>query len=169
MYMTWIEPPGKEFTPRDCWLLEYYCDPPDCDCPIVVLEACSCEEPKLLATIMFGWESFEFYQDTCAADDDTLHALRQGTLDPSGPTDEMARIVLEVVQKEFLSNPKVVARFKRHHEMHLREMRKRSRLSAKDAGSARVGGVTDSKRNRRPLLRLWPGRLGKPRRRFDGI
>src|SRR5436190_664890 len=117
MYMTWLDPACKEFTPRDCWLLEYYCDDPQCDTRIVVLDAVSREEPNLMATIQFGWERLEFYREACDADDEILHELREGRLDESGPGTQMARIVLDVVKREFLSDPKVVARFRRHYEM----------------------------------------------------
>jgi hypothetical protein len=169
MYMTWLTPPGKEFTPRDCWLLEYYCDEPECDPRIVVLDAVSSEEPRLLATIEFGWESRDFYRDACTADEETLEALREGRLDKSGPTDERAHVVLEAVKKEFLSNPRVVARFRRHYEMFRRELRRRARLAAKEAATVqphRTEGALGSTKLLAALLGLGKGRRGKPRGRF---
>jgi len=159
-----LDPPGKEFEPLDCWLMEYFCDDVSCDCRFVALDAVANQVPdEILASIHLGWESVEFYQARTGCDREAAERFRAGCLDLANPGLDWAEAVLVELRKEVFSDPKVLTRFRRHYEIFRRELRRRERT----AQSLAHGGlnVPPSSKKLAGLLGLNKGRR-RPRRRF---
>jgi hypothetical protein len=152
MLMIWLEPKVKKLSGRDVWFSEYYCDDPHCDCGVVMLDAVSGEAEGVMATIVFGWESPEFYSEGREGDSTIPKALTEGLLEPV-LGNEWEQFVLEAFRKEILSNPKNIGQFRRHYQAFKREQRKRAGLPApswpKSPGQSR-----GSKTSRAPHLKL---------------
>lgn len=124
-----IDPPRARLPVKHYWLLEYYCDEPGCDCRRVVLDLVSSAIPnRVFASIVFGWDSLSFYRSWAGTRDlGDARPLKLGALDESQLNCDWADVLLKHVRKEVLSNPRAVARFRRHYEMFKREQRKREK------------------------------------------
>lgn len=56
--------PGNDRIPAGTYgFVESYCDDEDCDCRRVFINVISVKSPEILATISFGWESKEYYDE----------------------------------------------------------------------------------------------------------
>ena len=145
MVMLWVEPSGKRVPVNAYGLLEYYCIEPGCDCRRVVLDAVSSDHPeRIFASIHFGWESLAFYRKWAGTRDlGEARPLKKGMLDPTALNCDWADVLLHHVRKEVLTDPKAVARFKRHYEMIKREQRKRT----KKDGPAKRSLLREKKRD----------------------
>ncbi len=114
---------------------------PVCDCRRVMLNVVSKDIPgRVFASIHFGWERAGFYRKWGEAKN--VRLLKKDVLDPSDFNCDWADVLLDHVRKNVLTNPKQVARFKRHYQMFKREQRKRTRnrhkgRNAPDSGAAR--------------------------------
>jgi hypothetical protein len=121
------------------WLIEYYCDEPDCDCRRMLLSAVAIGYgDRIFASIHFGWENPGFYRQWDASPDlRNARLLTQGVLDPAALNCDWADVILREVRKQVFSDPKAVRRFIKHYEMAKRYQRKKAREDAR----ARRGGT----------------------------
>jgi len=55
--------PGNDNTGRTYGFVESYCDDKDCDCRRVFINVISVKSSEILATISYGWESKEDYNE----------------------------------------------------------------------------------------------------------
>ena len=98
--------------------VEFYCDEPDCDCRRVLVNVCTPQAPDHpLAIIFYGWETLEFYTETCHGDLEAARSATEARLDPLNPQSKYARHLLAVFQDTVKNDPAYVARLARHYQM----------------------------------------------------
>ncbi|HLK67753.1 MAG TPA: hypothetical protein VKU19_30185 [Bryobacteraceae bacterium] len=101
----------------DYGFIDFYCDEKGCDCRramIVVLRPETAWN-KLWATISYGWETKEFYQNWLPHGDPA--ELQGPTLDPLAPQSELSPALLELFCRIVLPSPGYIDRLKRHYQM----------------------------------------------------
>jgi hypothetical protein len=96
--------------------IEFYCGEPACDCRRVVVSVVS-PDPGLTpwATISFGWESLQFYQDRLGDLEDAA-VLKGPSLDPLHPQTQYAPALLRLF-RFVLTDDAYVERLKRHYQL----------------------------------------------------
>ena len=105
----------KDIPHGEYGFLEYYCDDLNCDCHRVLIRVAPAQEPeKILATINYGWQSKEFYEQRSL--DNNSGTLKGPFLDPLNPQSKYAPILLELF-KHIIKDHKYVDRLQRHYEM----------------------------------------------------
>lgn len=99
-------------------LLESYCDDPECDCRRVFLNVVNKETNEILATIGYGWEDLEFYEEWFG--DKSMKELIQGlkgpVLEVGGLQSEYAKCLLEHFKKYAL-NKESIEIWKKHYRL----------------------------------------------------
>jgi hypothetical protein len=106
--------------------LELYCDEPGCDCRRVVIDVITpTTGPKIWATINYGWESLEFYEQWIR-DKETARECYGATLDPLNPQTEYSDALLQLF-KHILQDEAYVERLKRHYQLFKSDLRARRR------------------------------------------
>jgi hypothetical protein len=96
--------------------IEFYCDEPACDCRRVLVSVVS-PDPGWTpwATISFGWESLEFYQDRLGYDE--AAAVAKGpALDLLNPQTKYAPALVRLFRL-VLTDDAYVERLKRHYQL----------------------------------------------------
>lgn len=95
----WLTVTGRKELPDGTYgFIELYCDEPHCDCRRVMVVVLRPETgtDKLWATINYGWESVEFYQQWAGAPA-WDRALWQGPfLDPLGTQTQYSPVLLDL-------------------------------------------------------------------------
>ncbi len=85
-------------------LLEFYCSDPTCDCRRVMLNVAEEQNPDhFLASISYGFDRDE--------------EMAGPLLDPLNPQSEHAEVLLRLVKKTVLSDPRYLARLERHYRL----------------------------------------------------
>ena len=102
----------------DYGFIELYCNEPDCDCrrvTVVVLRPHT--GWKYWATISYGWESLDFYQQWAGAPTPLDPLEWQGPyLDPLAEQTQYSPLLLDLFQF-LLQSPDYVQRLKNHYQM----------------------------------------------------
>jgi hypothetical protein len=118
--------------------LELYCDDVDCDCQRVIVQVISRGTGReIWATIAYGWQSVEFYEERVGS---TVLALQcQGpSLDPINIQSEYAPALLRWFEVA-LRDPPYVERLKRHYALFKGAIREKHRRRKPRRGRARPG------------------------------
>jgi hypothetical protein len=96
--------------------LELYCDEPGCDCRRVMIDVITpTSGPKIWATINYGWESLEFYEQWMR-NKETAHELYGAMLDPLNPQTGYSNALLQLFN-QILQDETYVERLKRHYHL----------------------------------------------------
>jgi hypothetical protein len=107
-----LELPEDDYT-----LIEAYCNEPDCDCRRVFFNVYSEKKQSVIAVIMYGWESREFYRDWLGTDNpEALDELMGPALNSMSRQSDLAPTLLEKVER-VLEDRAYVDRLKRHYRM----------------------------------------------------
>lgn len=95
--------------------VESYCDDKDCDCRRVFINVISVKSPEILATISFGWESKEFYDEWYGEmESSILEEFASPNLAPGLRESKYAADFLKLF-KVIIKDEKYVGRLKRHY------------------------------------------------------
>ena len=106
-----------ELPPGEYGFTEAYCNEPGCDCRRVFFNVIQVGTGRVVATIAYGWESVEFYAKWLGRDDPAAISSLQGpALNLGSPQSELAPALLDQLPL-LLSDPRYVARLKRHYQM----------------------------------------------------
>lgn len=117
--------------PGEYGFTEAYCTEPGCDCRRVLFNVIQLETMRVVATIAYGWESAEFYAEWLGRDDPAVIASLQGpALNLGSPQSELAPALLNQLPL-LLSDPRYVARLKRHYQMFKAAVNQGAGLSSK--------------------------------------
>ncbi len=102
----------------DYGFLECYCNEPRCDCRrvMVVVLRPDTGRKKSWATINYGWESVEFYQQWAQAPAWDRCGWQGPFLDPLAAPTPYSRVLLELF-KVMVQSPDYVERLKRHYQL----------------------------------------------------
>ncbi len=97
--------------------IESYCNEPGCDCRRVIISVLRPETgwSQVLATIGYGWESLEFYEEWSRGPVDPRE-VRRPYLDMLNPQSEHSAALL-LLFEFLLESPDYVERIKRHYRM----------------------------------------------------
>lgn len=112
--------------------LELYCDESGCDCRRVVIDVITpTTGPKIWATINYGWESLEFYEQWMR-DKETARECYGVTLDPLNPQTEYSDALLQLFN-HILQDEAYVERLKRHYQLFKSDLptKRRSAISSR--------------------------------------
>ncbi len=105
--------------------IEFYCNDPGCDCRRVVINVvCSTTGPKVWASINYGWESLEFYEQWMG-NKESARGAQGATLDPFNQQSPYSRVFLKLFEEVCLADPIYVARLKRHYELYKAKLPKK--------------------------------------------
>jgi len=97
--------------------VELYCNEPHCDCRRVMIAVLRPDTGgKFWATINYGWESLEFYQQWAKAPASDRDDWQGPFLDPLGAQTKYAPVLLELF-RWILQSPGYLPRLKRHYQM----------------------------------------------------
>ena len=96
--------------------IESYCDEASCDCRRVIISVLSATSgSKIWATINYGWENLEYYEQWLQTADDAWDC-KGPSLDPLNPQTPYAGVLLGMF-KYVLTDQAYVERLKRHYTM----------------------------------------------------
>jgi hypothetical protein len=95
-------------------LVELYCEDPECDCRRVMIIVMSKNPTKTWATINYGWESIDFYNQWFSGD--APSGMSGAELDPLNTQSEYALEFLKIFY-EIIKDENYVERLKRHYAM----------------------------------------------------
>jgi hypothetical protein len=106
------ELPGGEY-----YLIEAYCNEPQCDCRRVFFSVYSLQRQEVVAVIAYGWESPEYYAEWYGMNGpEIIRDLKGPVLNSASPQSELAPALLERIEW-VLDDQDYVARIKRHYRM----------------------------------------------------
>jgi hypothetical protein len=108
-------------------LLEFYCDELDCDCRRVIINIVSQKSGKFLASISYGWESIEFYENWTGNRKDAREAMGP-YLDPLNEQSDYAPVFFRLFIKHVLPDSTYVERLKRHYNLFKSALAKKQSL-----------------------------------------
>lgn len=95
--------------------VESYCDDKDCDCRRVFINVISVKSPEILATISYGWESKEYYNEWFGGmESSILEDFARPNLALGLQQSKYAADFLRLF-KVIIKDEKYVDRFKRHY------------------------------------------------------
>ncbi len=96
--------------------IEFYCDEIDCDCRRVIINVVTATtEPKIWATINFGWEDVEFYEKWIG-DKENAVDCKGPYLDPMNPQTKYSPVLLRIFE-HLLTDVIYLERLKKHYEL----------------------------------------------------
>ncbi len=116
----WPDLPDGEYG-----FLELYCDEPTCDCRRVIIDVITPASPKIWATINYGWESLEFYEQWIR-DKETARECYGAALDPLNPQTKYSDTLLRLFN-QILQDEAYVERLKRHYQLFKSDLLKKRR------------------------------------------
>ena len=96
------------------FLLESYCNDPKCDCRRVFINVL--HKDKILATIGYGWENLEFYEDWIR-DPGMAVDVKGPILELTGEYSEYSEALLKLFKKIMLKDEVFIERLRRHYKM----------------------------------------------------
>ena len=105
------------------YLLESYCNKPKCDCRRVFINIL--HKDKILATIGYGWENVEFYEQWLG-EKYMAQDMKGPILELSGQTTEYSESLLKLFEKAILPDSQFITRLKTHYEMFKKNLHKNS-------------------------------------------
>ena len=112
-------PKGKYF------LLEAYCDEPNCDCRRVIFNILEEKGKQPIAIIGYGWEKREYYIKWFGNNDKSeIDELKGPSLNTLSIQSEYAPIILDNM-KYILKDKKYIERIKNHYNMFKAEIDKK--------------------------------------------
>ena len=107
--------------------LELYCDEVDCDCRRVIIDVVSSTTgSKIWATLNYGWESLEFYEEWSKSKENVAD-LKGVTIDPLNAQTEYSPAFLRLFEF-LLSDEKYAERLKRHYALFKGAIHERHRV-----------------------------------------
>ena len=94
------------------FLLDSYCNDPKCDCRRVFINVLY--KDKILATIGYGWESLEFYENWMG---EPAPDMKGPILELTGPHTEYSETILKLFKEVVLKDSAYIERIKTHYKM----------------------------------------------------
>ncbi|HLC84278.1 MAG TPA: hypothetical protein VJH22_00615 [Candidatus Nanoarchaeia archaeon] len=114
----------EEGLPRGGYhLLESYCNRPNCDCRRVFINVL--HKDKILATIGYGWERVEFYEQWLGKKD-LARDMKGPILELTGQHTEYSQALLKLFEKVILSDGQFITRLKTHYDLFKKNLAKDS-------------------------------------------
>ena len=103
--------------PTKYFLREWYCTEPDCDCRRVLVQFLGdAPDAGIAASINFGWEKPSYYK-TWSSFPDLWQEMAGATLEPFAEQGPDAELFLLIFQTKIMSDPEIVAAFRRHYQL----------------------------------------------------
>lgn len=96
------------------FLIESYCNRANCDCRRVFINISS--KDMILATIGYGWESIEFYEQWMGGKE-LVKDVKGPILELTGQQTAYSKTLLELFEKVMLTDALFIERLKRHYTM----------------------------------------------------
>lgn len=96
------------------FLLESYCNDPECDCRRVFINVA--HKDKIWATIGYGWEKLDFYEQWMGEKDLAKYA-KGPVLELTAKYTEYSEAILELFKKVAVVDASFMERLKRHYKM----------------------------------------------------
>jgi hypothetical protein len=93
--------------------IDFYCDDPRCDCRRAIIQVRS-EDDKLLATLNYGWESKEFYNQWMGGNQ-SIDDLAGVSLEPSSVQSEHCLRIKELFEHLLATDSEYANRFPQHY------------------------------------------------------
>ncbi len=105
--------PAGEYT-----LIEMFCNDPDCDCRRVFFTVRSSVTEEAVAVIAYGWASAQYYAEWLGEDNPKIIRELQGPiLNLASPQSAIAPALLNLIEKNTLSDSDYIKRIKRHYKL----------------------------------------------------
>ena len=115
----------KRLPPGEYGFIELYCDKPNCDCRRVIFHITRSDNPgRILATVNFGWETAEFYQEWLGSPDG-VEEMVGTSLEPFVPQSDHSKALLDLC-KHALLDPVYLERIKTHYQLFRDSLTKKS-------------------------------------------
>ena len=128
MFILHVQQPDLPLPHGEYAFFEWYCNEDGCDCRRALLQVLSPQFPgRVLATINYGWETAEFYNDKMPWQEDAGREITSGSLDPLNPNSELAAALLEGFRDFVKMHPEANQQFKRHYELFKKTQKKNRR------------------------------------------
>jgi hypothetical protein len=106
-----------ELPDGEYYLIEAYCNEPQCDCRRVFFSVYSLQRREVVAVIAYGWESPEYYAEWYGRNGpEIIRDLKGPVLNSASPQSELAPALLERIEW-VLDDGAYLARIKRHYRM----------------------------------------------------
>lgn len=102
------------------FLLESYCNDPECDCRRVFINIQ--HKGEILATIGYGWESLDFYENWIG-EPDMASDVKGPTLELTGFHTEHSEVLLKLFKKLMLRDKVFIERLKRHYNLFKKKLK----------------------------------------------
>ncbi len=114
----------EEALPKgEYFLLESYCNDPNCDCRRVFINVMY--KNRILATIGYGWENIEFYEKWIG-EKGLARDVKGPILELTGPYTEYSETLLNLFEKVVLKDNLFIERLKNHYKMFKRDSYKKN-------------------------------------------
>ncbi len=162
--ITVLENSNLGLPPGEFGFYEMFCDEAECDCRRVFFVVYGGTPPEVCATIAFGWESTEFYEDWSGEDAEYAQTLKGPGLNLAGSQGPLAPALLSVVKNILLQDEEYVARVKRHYDLFRQEIDKQNSPASstklrlvRDEEPSVIGATRDNESDRRGVSRPAAG------------
>jgi hypothetical protein len=97
---------------------EMFCNDYNCDCFRVHFSVSSSNHSNIIATISYGWESYDFYKKWSGEDDpEMIEKMRVPTLNIGSPQSDLSERLIDLFDEVLLRDVVYVDRVKRHYKI----------------------------------------------------
>ena len=107
---------------------EMFCNDYNCNCARVFFSVKSSSCRDTVATISYGWESFDFYAKWLMAEDPLMIAkMQKPTLNLGSPQTDLADNILKLFSQALLHDTGYIERVKQHYKMFRNKINKQTK------------------------------------------